>query len=720
MESPTFKNPSWLPLTVAILLAALFTVDLLTPRGLTEVILYSGIVYLAARSGQRSAVLLVAFASTVLTALGFVFSPPGASLAVSLSNRILSLIAIWITALLAVQRIKRDVALGEVETAHEQRERERGIMLQSILNSMGDGVIVVDDQGRFLLFNPAAEQILKIGPKEVPPDKWSEFYGLYLPDMVTPHPSEDLPLAKAIRGEAVTQAQIFVRHTKATEGIWLSTTARPLKDESGRIRGGVAVFRDITERKRMEETQLQLAAIVESSLDGIIAKKLDGTITSWNAAAERIYGYTAEEVKGRSVGILIPPDRPNELLQILGRIQRGLRIDQFETERVRKDGKRLHVSLTISPLKDASGRITGASTIVRDITDRKFAEEMLQQANNTLTERVKELERRTQEITLLSELAELLQACLTSEEAYVVIARIAHQLFPNEEGSLSIINQSRNLVETVAVWPVAISDEVAFQPSECWALRRGRVYHVEETQGGALCNHVAPPPPASSICLPMVAQGETLGLLHLRHPASKPPARINRPLATTLCEHLALALGNLKLRDALRTMSVRDSLTGLFNRRYMEESLEREVSRAVRGKKTVGIIMLDLDHFKRFNDSLGHDAGDAILREVGGFLERSMRKGDIACRYGGEEFVLILPEATQKATLNRANDLRTGIKNLRVQHRGETLGPITISLGVSLFPNHGNTGEIVLHQADAALYQAKAEGRDRVALAKPH
>ena len=327
--------------------------------------------------------------------------------------------------------------------------------------------------------------------------------------------------------------------------------------------------------------------------------------------------------------------------------------------------------------------------------------------------------RRTEKVVeLLNQLVELLQACVTPEEAYAVITRIAPQLFPAEDGSLWAIRRSQNLVETVVEWPQGKPGERTFVPTECWALRSDRVYLVEDTRVGPLCNHLANPLPSTYICAPLMAQGETIGLLHLSHPPRRLLAQINRKLATTVAERIALALANLKLRAVLRSLSVRDPLTGLFNRRYMEESLQREVHRAARNQRTVGIIMLDLDHFKQFNETFGHDAGDALLREAGSVLQRSMRVSDIVCRYGGEEFTIIMPEASLAATLQKAEQLRTTVNQLRVQHHSLVLGPITFSLGVSLFPDHGSTGEAVLRAADAALYQAKFEGRDRVMMAE--
>ncbi len=179
---------------------------------------------------------------------------------------------------------------------------------------------------------------------------------------------------------------------------------------------------------------------------------------------------------------------------------------------------------------------------------------------------------------------------------------------------------------------------------------------------------------------------------------------------------IALSLAKLRLRETLRLQSIRDPLTGLFNRRYMEESLARELRRAARNQRSLGAIMLDLDHFKRFNDTFDHEAGDALLRELGDFLRTRTRCEDIACRYGGEEFALILPEASVEVTRQRAERLRTEFKHLNVEHRGQSLGTVTLPLGIAVFPEHGTSVEDILWAADRALYRAKEEGRDRVVI----
>jgi diguanylate cyclase (GGDEF)-like protein len=185
-----------------------------------------------------------------------------------------------------------------------------------------------------------------------------------------------------------------------------------------------------------------------------------------------------------------------------------------------------------------------------------------------------------------------------------------------------------------------------------------------------------------------------------------------------VAEHAGLALSNLKLRSDLQQLSIHDPLTGLYNRRYMEEALERELRRAERKKSTVGVIMLDIDHFKAFNDGFGHAAGDDLLRALGSLVHARLRAGDIACRFGGEEFVLILPEASLEATREKAEELRAHVKAMEVRSLDKRLGPVSISLGIAIVPDHGRVREEVLRVADAALYRAKGEGRDRVVVAE--
>ena len=221
------------------------------------------------------------------------------------------------------------------------------------------------------------------------------------------------------------------------------------------------------------------------------------------------------------------------------------------------------------------------------------------------------------------------------------------------------------------------------------------------------CPHLSEAAITSSLCIPLTSQEGNLGVLHFqnlpsislggREVAEKGIDPLQQ-LAATVADHIALALTNLRLRETLRQQAVRDPLTGLFNRRYLEETLERELRRAKRKDTAIGVIMLDLDHFKQLNDTYGHEAGDHVLRTLGDLLQSHVRGGDIACRYGGEEFVLILPESDAAVTLRRAEEFRQGVEALPVFYRGQQLG-VTISLGVAVRPQHGDSGDTLLRAA---------------------
>jgi diguanylate cyclase len=226
------------------------------------------------------------------------------------------------------------------------------------------------------------------------------------------------------------------------------------------------------------------------------------------------------------------------------------------------------------------------------------------------------------------------------------------------------------------------------------------------------------------MCIPMMAQGETLGSLYLDSGTIHATSDVTQltdsqqRMVKTLTEHLALAVANLNLRETLRSQSIRDPLTGLYNRRYMEESLEREFRRALRKGQPLSILMVDLDHFKRFNDSHGHEAGDAVLRELAKVFQALLRTEDIVSRYGGEEFTLILPDTGLEAAHECATRLVMASQGIQVQHYGEILDGIRLSIGVACYPRSGTTAETVLRAADSALYRAKEQGRNQVVLSE--
>jgi diguanylate cyclase (GGDEF)-like protein/PAS domain S-box-containing protein len=486
-----------------------------------------------------------------------------------------------------------------------------------------------------------------------------------------------------------------------------------------------AAIRDITRRKRNEESTARLAAIVESSEDAIFSTDMQGLITSWNSAAQRLCGYSAVEALGQPVTFLVPPGRQEDMTQILETLGRGERV-RYETTRMRKDGTLVDVWLTASPVKDGAGKIVGFSTIMRDIADQKRVQQERQE-KEILRAQVNELSRRTHEISTLNELGEVLRSAVTLAEAYPVIPRFLRELFPSDSGALYQFNDGPNLLEAVVTWGDAPPQDDAFLPQECWALRRGQMHHVESPNSELTCQHSKPPITGSASCVPLTARGKTLGLLRLLGGAHDESwaaregalGEYKLRLTKAVAQQISSALFDLRLQERLRFEASRDPLTGLFNRRHMEESLRRELYRAARKKTRVGFLLFDLDRFKGFNDRFGHAAGDTTLREVSRFVQKRSRADDLLCRYGGEEFLLVLWDCSLADLLRRAEEIREGVKKLQLEHEGQAIGPITLSVGVALFPDHGKAPEDLFQAADAALYQAKRAGRDRVMVAEP-
>ena len=333
-------------------------------------------------------------------------------------------------------------------------------------------------------------------------------------------------------------------------------------------------------------------------------------------------------------------------------------------------------------------------------------------------QRTAEFEALNHDILQLTELGNLLQACESVDEAFAVITYALGSMFSGLTGAIYVYRASRNVLEVKARWGGWVGTEILV-PTECWALRRGQRHLVDLDDSALSCKHVATRS-GDSICIPMSAHGETVGLLHLMgHRAvtadsSRHLTRAKQSLGVAVAEQTALALANLELRERLRLQALRDPLTGLLNRRFVEEWIDREVARTDTSGRAFGVIMADVDHFKAINDVHGHDAGDQLLKAVADAIRGALRAGDMPCRYGGEEFLILMTDIGPDALTARAEAIRQHVAAVRIEHRGIALPGVTLSAGIGLYPEHGSTATEVVQAADAALYAAKRAGRDRV------
>lgn len=745
----------------------------------------------------------------------------------------------WI--LVARLRDRSAVLTAQQALASLAEAQEELAWRAQVVEDSNDAIITIDLAGRILTWNAAAERLYGYSSEEtvgrggamlVPPGSraaWASEIAGYV--------------AQIAQGQSVT---VEVQRARKDGSIMdLSLTLSPLRDRNGVLTGTAGISRDITARKAAESARARLAAIVEGSDDAIIGKSLDGTILAWNRGAERLYGYAADEIIGQNIARLAPPEQVDEVTTILTQIRAGASVQHLETTRVRKDGSHVDVSVTVSPVVDDAGQLIGASTITRDITAQRWAEEALRESeerfrlalssapigialvsldgrwlqvnpalcaivgrseldlvglssadithpddvaadaklaerllagevrsyqverryfhqnghllwillsvslvrdtdgapryfitqiedtsdrkraelelrntNERLRTTLAESERQWRELSLLNEMGDVLLSCATTPEAYEVVAHFAERLFPTASGVVLRTGTQPGSLEAVAAWGSGTPTAPTFTSEDCWALRRGKVHRVAPPASTIRCRHLDDAA-AWSLCVPLMAQGEVLGLFHV-HGADPPAGAVPTPvdaierLTLTIAEHLSLAVANLQLRETLRSQSLRDPLTGLYNRRYMDDCLERELREASRAARSVSALAVDIDHFKAFNDRLGHAEGDRILTDIGATLLRVTRAEDVVCRTGGEEFVIILPDTTLEAATRRAEEIRRA-----AQEMGDAGAAVTLSLGVATFPQHGVTPLGLLRAADMALYEAKRLGRNRVHLADP-
>ena len=305
---------------------------------------------------------------------------------------------------------------------------------QEMLDALPAAIYTTDAEGRLMHFNPAAVEFSGRVP-QLGSDQWCVSLKLYHPDG-TPMPHDKCPMAIAIKeGRTVRGVQAIAERPDGTR-VWFEPYPTPLRDAEGRIVGGINMLLDITERKQAEETSARLAAIVESSEDAIISKDLDGVITSWNRGAERIFGHTASEVIGQPVTILFPPNHLNEEPGILERIRRGESVEHYETVRRRKDGKLLDISLSVSPVADATGKVIGASKIARDITERKQTQ--------------KRIAADLQAITLLHHLGAQCAGSLELTQCLDQVVQTAIVITQADRGNIQLVDSKSGILEIAA------------------------------------------------------------------------------------------------------------------------------------------------------------------------------------------------------------------------------------------------------------------------------
>ncbi|GAC1561429.1 MAG: hypothetical protein NVS2B7_35730 [Herpetosiphon sp.] len=639
---------------------------------------------------------------------------------------------------------------------------------RTLIEQVKEVLFQVDARGRWLVLNPAWSDITGFPVADTLGTSWEQHV----------HPderSQTLAAFQSLLAQGGATRRFETRFvTAAGTWRWLEVYARAIVDITGAACGVAGTLNDITDRKRAETAlrrQNEYLAVLHATTLALM-NRLDVTdlLTAIVTAAGQIVGTdhgfislvdatgTGLEFK---IGIGNFNDTPQTLLSLgegmAGRVwqsRRPLVLTEYDTWHGRTTYVRPNRICAVVGVPMLSGqnvigvfglarpvpgrsfdedevdfltRLAQLATIALDnaqlysiaqqeLAERKRAEQLVYQINEQLTLQLGAVHQYSQELHRLNELHERLQACLAVEEAYSVSAIMLQHLFPATAGMLAVVTPDHNRVQSVAAWG-NLNSTLDFTREQCWAVHSRRALRYTAEQPGVPCHHLGAPLPRFPVCVPLMARDMLLGVLHLQPTDALSETQFG--FVQTAASTIALVLANLALQQSLREQATRDVLTGLFNRRYLEATLEREVRKAHRDGHSIALMVADVDHFKLINDSYGHAAGDLMLRELAGVLQAQVRGEDVACRYGGEEFAMILPGATALVAARRAEQVRAAIKQLAVQYEGQRLGTVTISVGVAVLTGAAASQRLLVRDADAALYDAKRAGRDCVVLAEP-
>ncbi|ACB53063.1 unknown [Crocosphaera subtropica ATCC 51142] len=468
-------------------------------------------------------------------------------------------------------------------------------------------------------------------------------------------------------------------------------------------------------RRDLEQSEQRFRGTFEQAAVGIYHINLVGEFLRFNQKFSQITGYFSEELQEKTLEeIIFSEDLSTYQKQLKRLLNNQIKTFTLEQRLLGNNNSLVWINLTVSIINKKDSRPDYLMGIVEDIQERKQTEIQLKKANQQLKTIVEQLAKQNQERTLLSRVSQYLQACTNIEEAYKILADLIQPLFPDCSLGIYQLNEQQTTAHLVSYSGDNLNSKEDFRFSDCWALRQGKTHYNDITHHQLFCPHVETDlTTKATLCYPIIAQGKTLGILYVSATDRAKLTPETENLVKTISDYITLSLANLKLREDLKEQSVRDSLTGLFNRRYLYEFLKKEIAKAQRYETEIGIILLDIDHFKQINDNYSHGLGDVVLEEFGEFLRDNIRESDIACRYGGEEFILIFPHASLDNTYQRAEALRRKIKRLHFRYQQHHLNSVTVSVGVANYPQHGLTGEEVVHHADLALYAAKDQGRNR-------
>lgn len=504
---------------------------------------------------------------------------------------------------------------------------------------------------------------------------------------------------------------------------------------------------EVNQQLKIDETRY--LATISAIPDAMITADSNGLIVDINHMTEILFGYSKHELIGQAIEVLMPESI--RAIHVSHRkayskspVSRPMG-EGMNLVALKNNGQQFYVEISLAPLVLLG--ITYTLAIVRDVSSRIHQTQALQikeleliETNHRLEIEKKNLNNSNRKGLILNELSETLVTCKSQDEMAVVIASYASEILDFSKGVLYLFDASHKHLEAVAVWGGASQYETTIDLDECWAIRRGVMHETNNLELGITCEHIKHPNKKSSyICMPVMAQNEFFGLINIeidmyayektdnvideggKSNVISPHRDISlkskhlkmeyHVLLQMISKTIALAIANINLRHLLSDQSIRDELTGLYNRRFLDEFLDKQIFHAKRQNTTLAIIMLDIDDFKKVNDMHGHEVGDIVLEKLGHLMSRVTRADDMVCRYGGEEFICVLPNCSLLLAKKRAEEFRH-----EIHHMIKTPFPpqITVSLGISMYPADGTMSDELVSAADKALYVSKKTGKNKV------
>jgi len=655
---------------------------------------------------------------------------------------------------------------------------------RSLVASVPDAVWKVDREGSLTFMSPQWENILGYSMAEL----YQQRASIWINSIHIDDRQRVKQALEALFDDGRPYDVEFRAQRKNGEWFWAHDRAVATHDQNG-IRVATGLLSDITERKKAEESLLRLASIVEFSEDAIIGKTTEGVITSWNRAAEKMYGYTKTEVLGRNLSFLVTPERREEIRALIERVRAGHSVECFETQRLTKEGSVLDVSLSVSPIRDASGQVTGSSAIARDLTPRKRdAEQLRLQAASleaaanaiVITDyegKIVWVNRAFTAMTgyskeeVLGKDPRLLKSEEQPESYYAELwstissGKIWHSELVNRRKDGTTYTEEMTITPIAqnvgqANWShfIAIKQDITERKRAEEELYRAhqmlqtvlntipqRVFWKDLNCTYVGCNRAFATDaglnnPAEIIGKSdfelawsgtadryraddkrIMEQGSTK--LNFDEPQSRADGSLLwlRTSKLPLWDREGKVIGVIGTyediterkvaEDRVKFLAFYDALTELPNRALLQDRLSKALANARRQKDRVALLFLDLDRFKDTNDSLGHALGDLLLQNVAERLKRCAREQDTVARLGGDEFLIVLTNVKEIADASVAAERFMQAMTAEFVVQGHSLS-INCSVGISMFPEHGTDGEILIKNADAAMYSAKESGRN--------